>query len=174
MKMRSLLFSLLVLLTATSPLARALGPSADVSLGYSRVGANAFNANTPALDGWQGAFHIKLRQHTGFEADIAHYGWGSSDSTLHTTSVNFGPRASVSVPGINIYAHGLVGVANSSRSSGSASNAVSVLLGGGVGVPLFPFLKLRVSGDYIGTTASTDSATKRSPYRINAGVAFHF
>lgn len=167
---------LLILLGASlflAPAARALGPGGDIYFGYSRSGANNFIPNTPAENGWEAAGSIHFLPLLGVEADVARYGAGAASNDARTTTVLFGPRLTVGLAGINLFAHGLVGVAHSHVSGpGSYSNnPLAGDLGGGVDLHLLPFFAWRVVGDYITTT---DAPSNADHYRFGTGLVFRF
>ncbi len=169
-------FSLLtisLLLLALPCAARAAGSSGDVYFGYSRLGANAFHANTPALNGWQAAGQMKFIPFVGIDLDVAHYGLGAAAVLPHTTTVMIGPRATVGVAGVHIFGHALFGAEHSSNSGGIiSSTAITVDAGAGADFSILPFLAWRVTGDYINAPNQSPSTADR--YRFGTGVALHF
>ena len=173
-------FFRLILMSAAASLvfapaaARALGPGGDVYFGYSRSGANNFIANTPAENGWEAAGELHFIPFIGAEVDVAHYGLGASNSDARTTTVLLGPRVTVGLAGIHVFAHGLVGVAHSYSVGGPLSYSKNPLagdLGGGVDFHLLPFFAWRVTGDYI---TNTDAPSNANHYRFGTGLAFRF
>jgi len=166
-----------LMLFLLAPAAHAIGPKGDVFLGFSRLGTNTFYPNAGGLNGLEGTAHLKLRRFIGIEADVAHYGYGSSSDVPRTTTVMFGPRVTIGALGVRAYAHALIGGEHSSNSSGVNgvnidAGAFSYALGGGVDVPVFPFFAWRVNGDYIAApTLSTQDAVKG---RISTGLVFRF
>lgn len=155
------------------PAARALGPGGDLYFGYSRSGANTFIANTPAQNGWEASGAIHFLPLLGAEADVARYGLGAASTEARTTTVLFGPRLTVGLMGIHVFAHGLVGVAHShvSGPSSYSNNPLAGDLGGGVDFHLLPFFAWRVVGDYITTT---DAPSNANHYRFGTGLVFRF
>jgi len=154
--------------------ARALGPSVDVFLGYSRLGSDAFYPNVGGLNGWNGAMHVKIRRFLGLEGDVSQYGFGAASSVPRTTSVMGGPRVTVGAMGVHIFAHALAGGEHSANSAGAAisGGALDVGVGGGVDVRIAPFFAWRVAGDYL--TAPTQSPGTASHSRFSTGVVFRF
>ena len=116
---RLLFLFLPFLLLFLPPPAHAAGPSGDLYLGYSRLGANTFNPNTDGLNGWEAAGHFHVMPFVGVEADVSHYGLGASSNISHSTTVLAGPRVTV----------------------GAA--------GGGADFRILPFFAWRVNADYI-------------------------
>ncbi len=154
--------------------ARGLGPGGDVYFGYSRSGANNFIANTPAENGWDAAGELHFIPFLGAEVDVAHYGLGASNNDARTTTVLVGPRVTVGLAGIHLFAHGLVGAAHSYSVGGPLSYSKTPLagdVGGGADFRLLPFFAWRVVGDYITTT---DSPSNANHYRFGTGLVFRF
>jgi hypothetical protein len=91
----------------------------------------------------------------------------------------FGPRVTAHAAGFSVFAHGLAGLAHEDATlttfPSSSYNALSYALGGGADLPLFLWLKVRVTGDYLGNTSAPSSGSAAPQhYRIGAGVALHF
>jgi hypothetical protein len=167
-------FSLLaisLLLLALPCAARAA--NGDVYFGYSRLGANAFHANTPGLNGWQAAGQVKFIPFVGVDLDVAHYGLGAAATLPHTTTVMIGPRVTVGIPGVHVWGHGLVGAEHSSN-SGAIISSTSITLDAGAGADfsILPYLAWRISGDYINAPNQSPSTADR--YRFGTGLALHF
>jgi hypothetical protein len=181
MKLGRFTLLLATLLFFLAPAARAK-TTADAYFGYSRVGADLYSANTPAMNGWQAAFHVKPIPFVGGEGDVSHYSQNVDNSSQHVTLVMFGPRGTVHAAGFSLFAHGLAGLAHQNETVtniGSAGyDATSYALGGGGDVPLFLGFKLRVTGDYLGNskapTAADSGGHSPSHYRFGVGVAYHF
>jgi hypothetical protein len=150
----------------------------DVYAGYSRVGANLYSPNTPGMNGWQAAAHVKLIPFVGVEGDVSSYGADVGAGSQRATLYMFGPRVTAGALGFRVFAHGLVGGAHFSSNAVAflpeiSYNSASYAVGGGADIPLLLWLKLRVTGDYLGNSkAPSDPSPSR--YRIGAGVAFHF
>jgi hypothetical protein len=161
-------------LLALCPQAYSLGPKADVYLGYSRLGSNAFFPNTDGLNGLEGALHVKVAPFLGVEGDVAHYGYGASDGTPKTTTILAGPRVTVGALGVKVFAHALIGGEHSANSAGARVDGsdFAYALGGGVDFRLIPFFAWRVNGDYI--TAPTQTTQNATKARISTGVVFRF
>jgi hypothetical protein len=161
---------------AAAPVAHALpaGPKADVWLGYSRLGSNAFYPNVAGLNGWQGALNVKIKRFVGIEGDVAQYGWGANATVPHTTTVLFGPRVTLGAMRFKVFVHGLGGIEHSANSSGPSisSSAVTYAGGGGLDLPLAPFFGWRVMADYV--NAPTLSPASSSHARYSTGVVFRF
>lgn len=146
----------------------------DVFLGYSRLGSNVFYPNTGGLNGWEGAFHIKLERFAGIEGDVSQYGYGADSTVPRTTSIMAGPRLTVGVLGVKIYAHALAGGEHSANSSGPAisGTALDVAVGAGADFKVLPFFSWRFAGDYIAApTQQTGSGTHA---RFSTGLVFRF
>lgn len=167
-----LLLILLFILLASPAGVRAQVPKADVFFGYSRTGASTFSPNEGGLNGWEGAFNVKVKPLLGVEGDVSHYGLGAGASIPRTTAVLFGPRVTVGVAGIKLFAHGLLGGEHSSSSTGISNGAFALALGGGVDVPFAPFFAWRVQGDYL--NATTESPAIGNHARFTTGLAFRF
>jgi hypothetical protein len=180
MKLRILAASLaafLLLVVSTAP-ARAASKG-DAYFGYSRVGANLFAANTPGMNGWQGALNVKAISIIGVEGDVSHYSQSPGGFSEHVTNVMFGPRATVGLAGFSVFAHALVGLAYESATvttlPSSSYSAASLAVGGGADFPLFLGFKLRAMGDYLGNSKAPSSGSAApGRYRVGVGVAYHF
>jgi len=152
--------------------AHALGPKADVSFGYSRLGNNVFSSGTGSLNGWEGALNVKVKPLLGIEGDVAQYGIGAPATTPHTTVVMFGPRVTVGTLGFHVFVHGLAGVDHDSNSTGLSQSDLAVGLGGGADVRIFPFFAIRGQVDYL--TTPTFSHADSQHERVTAGLVFRF
>lgn len=180
MKLRNFAVFLVIFLVAAA--AHAAGRKTDVYFGYSRVGANLYAANTPAMNGWQGAVHVKFLPFVGVEGDVSHYSQTSNGYHQNVTLVMFGPRVTVHAVGFGLFAHVLGGLAHQSGSLGITDegyNAGSYAAGGGADIPLLlGGLKLRVTGDYLGNSSAPSSTGvvvgSVSHYRFGGGLAYHF
>lgn len=167
------------LLFSLGPSAQAKSVSGDAYFGYSRAGANLYSPNTAGMNGWQVAAHVKPMPFLGIEGDVSHYGADVGAGSQHATLIMFGPRLTVHGAGFSVFAHGLAGTVHFSSNAvaflpGISYNAASYALGGGVDLPVFLSLKLRVTGDYLGNTDAPSSQYSPSHYRLGAGVAWHF
>jgi len=161
-------------LLPVSPPARAQVPKGDVYLGYTRTGNNTFYAGAGGLNGWEGAFHLKLHKpFLGIEGDVSHYGLGANSSIPRTTTFIVGPRITVGALGPKVFAHALLGGEHSANSGGTVSGgAIAYALGGGLDVPIVPFFAWRVEGDYI--HAVNHSPANGTPARFGTGLVFRF
>lgn len=160
---------------ALLPTAHAVGPAADVFLGYSRLAADNFYPNVGGLNGWEGALHVKLKKSfLGGEADISQYGLGADSTVPHTTAFMAGPRATVGAAGVKIFVHGLVGGEHSANNSGASisGGSFAYALGGGVDVPIAPFFAWRVAVDHF--SAPTQSPGSSNHARFSTGIVFRF
>lgn len=180
MSLPKLAVTLVVFLIPVLCAAQRHGDKADIYLGYSRVGANMYAANTPGMNGWQLAAHIKTMPFVGIEGDLSHYNQSSGNFSQQVTLVMFGPRLTLSERGYSVFAHGIAGVAHASGSipflPDVSYNALSYDLGGGADIPLkLPGLKLRLTGDFLGNSNAPSSGSQ-SPqhYRLGVGLAWHF
>ncbi len=155
---------------------------ADAYFGYSRAGANLYAANTPAMNGWQLAAHIKPIPFVGIEGDFSRYSQSGTGYSQNVTLAMFGPRVTVGTRGISVFAHGLGGFARENATvtiyPPVSYSAASYAFGGGADLPLFHGLKLRVTGDYLGNSKAPPpsgiAAGSVSHSRIGAGLAYHF
>jgi Outer membrane protein beta-barrel domain len=179
MKARSITVCFAAILFLSAPAARARDARTDVYLGYSRVGANLYSPNTPGMNGWQLAMHIKPIPFVGIEGDVSRYGASIGAGSQHATLIMFGPRLTVGAARISVFAHALGGIDHFTSNvvnpfPAASYTAISYALGGGMDFPLLlPGLKLRVTGDYLGNS-NAPSAPSPSHYRIGFGVAYHF
>jgi hypothetical protein len=155
--------------------APAHAASADLYLGYSRLGANTFYPNVGGLNGWEAAGNVSILPFIGAEADVAHYGIGADASVPRTTTFLFGPRVTLGAAGIHVFAHGLVGGEHSANSGGPlriSGNAFAYALGGGLDVRILPFFAWRFAGDYI--RSPTQDPPGASHDRFTTGLVFRF
>jgi len=162
------------LLFLVLPAAGAQVPKGDVYLGYTRAGNDTFYAGSGGLNGWDGAFHLKLRKpFIGIEGDVSHYGLGANSSIPRTTTFMVGPRITVGALGPKVFAHALLGGEHSANGGGTISgSAFAYALGGGLDVPIVPFFAWRVEGDYI--HAVNHSPANGTPARFGTGLVFRF
>jgi hypothetical protein len=152
--------------------ARAQGLKADVTVGYSHLGANTFYANSGGLNGWQGAMNVKVKRFWGIEGDLAHYGVGAAATVPRPTTLLLGPRLTIGSAGLRAYVHGLVGGEHASSQSGFSGGAMVVGYGGGLDMRFAPYLSWRVSADYL--LAPTESPTGAAHYRMGTGLVVRF
>jgi hypothetical protein len=157
--------------------ARAVGPSGDVYLGFSRLGSSVDYPEAGGLNGWEGAVHLKLRRlfkvQSGVEGDVAQYGLGASSASPRNTTFMAGPRITVGVLGLKAYAHGLAGVEilGNSASIPISGNALILGAGGGVEMKIVPLFGWRVAGDYLIEPTSPEPGYR---YRLSTGLVFKF
>jgi len=157
--------------------AHAIVPKGDAYFGYSRVGANLFQPNTPGMNGWQLAVQYKPLPFVGVEGDVSRYSHSSDAYSQQATQVMFGPRVTVHAVGFSVFAHALGGLVHDSATvttfPSASYNAASYALGAGADIPVFLGLKVRATGDWLG---NSNSPAQPSPshYRFGLGVAYHF
>jgi hypothetical protein len=171
--LRQLGFLFVAVVSATAAGAQSLHNS-DAYFGYSRLGSDTFYPNVGGLNGWNAAVHIHMRPFLGAEGDVAHWGLGADASVPRTTSYLFGPRVTLKVAGVGLFAHGLIGGEHSANSAGVNVNggAFAYALGGGVDWPLVPFFAVRVGADRI--TAPSLSSGDAQRFRFNTGLVLRF
>jgi hypothetical protein len=178
MALRNSAIVLSLLLASIISQAHAAQTKVDVYFGYSRAGANLYAVYTPGMNGWQLAVHIKPMPFVGIEGDVSHYSQTVSGFSQQVTNVMFGPRVTLHAAGFSVFAHGLVGLADQSGTvttyPSTSYNATSYALGAGGDLPLFLGFKFRVTGDYLGNSKAPPSSYSPSPYRVGAGLAYHF
>ena len=150
----------------------------DAYFGYSRAGANLYAPNTPGMNGWQLAVHVKPMPFVGIEGDVSRYSQKASGFSQQVTLVMGGPRVTVHALGFSVFAHALGGIAHENGTltiyPSTGYDAASYALGGGADMPLFLGLKARVTGDYLGNSKSSSFTSSASNYRFGLGVAYHF
>jgi len=170
--MRTVSLALILIgLTLFPAVARASG--GDVYFGYSRLGANAFHANTPGLNGWEAEGQLSLIPLLGIDADVAHYGLGAAGSLPHTTTAMIGPRLTLGAAGVHVFAHALLGGEHSTNSGNIiSSTAVTVDAGAGLDLRLVPHFAWRINADYI--DALGESPGGGDHYRFGTGLVFRF
>ena len=101
MTLRSSIVFLAVVLFSLVPAAQAPGVKSDVYFGYSRVGANLYNADTPGMNGWQAAAHFKPFPFVGIEGDVSRFSANAGAGSQNVTLVMFGPRVTVRATGFS-------------------------------------------------------------------------
>jgi hypothetical protein len=149
--------------------------NSDAYFGYSRLGSDTFYPNVGGLNGWNAAVHIHLRPFLGAEGEVAQYGLGADSAVPRTTTFMAGPRVTVKVLGVGLFAHGLVGGEHSANNGASVSISETTLayaFGAGVDLPLLPFFAWRVGADRI--SAPTVSPSDGQKYRFNTGLVLRF
>lgn len=153
--------------------ARAIGPGGDLYFGYSRLGANAFHANVPALNGWEAEGQFSFIPLLGVDLDVAHYGLGADSTLPHTTTAMIGPRLTLGAAGVHVFAHALAGGAHSTNSGNIiSSTSLTVDAGAGIDFRLVPFFAWRINGDFIEAPNQSPSTADR--YRFGTGLVFRF
>lgn len=168
--------AILLLLMISS---HAKADKGDAYFGYSRVGANMFAPNTPGMNGWQAAVHVKMIPFFGVEGDVSRFSQSPSGFSENATLAMFGPRFTAHAAGYYVFAHALGGLVHESSTvttlPPNSYNAASYALGGGADVPIFLGLKLRGTIDYLGNS-NAPGAGSRTPnhYRFGVGVSYHF
>jgi hypothetical protein len=148
---------------------------------YSRVSANLYTANTPAMNGWEASAHLKLIRFLGAEGDVSHYDQNPGGFSQSVTLIMGGPRVTAHAAGFSLFAHGLAGIVHEkntvSPSLGFGElgyNAVSFAAGAGADIPLFLRLKARFLADYIENSRYTRGYGSSSHFRFGIGLAYHF
>lgn len=140
----------------------------DLYGGYSRQSG---------MNGWQFAMQVTpSRWNLGIEGDISNYNTNDGFGGLHTTLIMVGPRATFQVARTSLFAHVLGGYGYESNNEvfglGTAHlSSAAYAFGGGADFPFIRSLKLRVTGDYL---VDSSGSWGDYPYRIGAGVAYHF
>ena len=156
------------------PLARA-ADKGDVFAGYSRTGSDTFYHNAGGLNGWEFDGQIHWKTFLGVEGDVAHYGLGANSVVPRTTTVLFGPKASVGPAGFKVFGHFLVGGEHSANSSSSApvsGGTFTYALGAGADVPFAPFFAWRFQVDRL--SAPNQSPSNGTHARFTTGIVFRF
>jgi len=162
-----------ILLSLPSPAHAA--NKGDISLGYSRTGNNTFYSGAGGLNGWDLDGQIHWKSVLGVEADVAHYGLGAGSAVPRTTTVLFGPKASVGTAGFKVFGHFLLGGEHSANSGGPApisGGSLVYALGAGADVPIAPFFAWRVQADRFSAPALSPSNANH--FRFTTGIVFRF
>lgn len=172
---RGVFVFLAVFVLLFAPAAHARDKS-DVYFGYSRAGANLFSPNTPGMNGWQFAMHVKPIPFVGVEGDVSRYGANVGAGSQHATTVMFGPRVTAGTLGFSLFLHALGGFDHFSSNavgglSGISYSGTSYALGGGADIPVFLGFKARVTTDYF---SNNNAPAGASHFRLGLGVAYHF
>lgn len=168
------IFPFLTLLAFPSA-AHAVVPKGDAFLGYSRLGTDAFYVNVGGLNGWEGAFHLKVRRLIGVEGDVAQYGLGADSSVPRTTTFLAGPRVTIGALRVRVFLHALAGGEHSANNGGGISinqSAAAFAFGGGVDLPVAPFFAWRATVDYL--DAPPVSPGTGTHARFSTGLVFRF
>lgn len=167
--------------------------SGNVFVGYSFENANssALNQNLGRfnLQGWEAAVEGKVFGPVGIVADFSgHYGSLSNDVlppegpgpipgpviatfTGHEEDFLFGPRFSVRVGQIRLFAESEFGLAHMNTNSSGSANSFATAEGGGVDFSLSRAVALRVAVDGVFTRLYGSS---QSNLRVSTGIVFRF
>lgn len=113
--------------------ARALGPHGDLFGGYSHLSSGGVGEN-----GWQVDGHLKLVPFLGAEAGVSGYSQNGGNGYLYL----FGPRATVGIHRVHLFAHFLVGAAHSPGANNFIYGG-----GGGLDLGLISHVAWRFEGD---------------------------
>jgi len=169
--------------------ARAQGTSTpltriDVSAAYSYVNAGAADSGgTFNVHGGSGSVAYNLNNWVGLAADVGGYHFttlpAGLDSNMYTYL--FGPRFSFRNSGrITPFAQVLFGGGRVNASSGgiqAGENGFATAFGGGVDLPLYRHISLRVlQADYLLTRfpRNNGSTATQNNIRISTGLVIHF
>ena len=146
----------------------------DVSLGYSRTGSDIFYPNTGGLNGWDLDGQVHWKPFIGIEGDVAHYGLGANSSVPRTTTVLFGPKASVGPAGFKVFGHFLVGGEHSANHGGApiSGGAFAYAYGAGADIPFLPFFAWRLQLDHL--SAPSQSPSQGTHVHFTTGIVFRF
>jgi hypothetical protein len=168
---------LLVCGVMASPRAAKAQLNNDAFFGYSRLGSNLFEPNTPGLNGWEGDLDMHVRPFISVEGDLAHYGLGEGDSVARSTTFLFGPRVTLKAAGFRFFGHAMIGGEHSDNNPPAGVNSVSnttyaYALGLGADVPIVPMFAWRFQFDRI--SAPTESPGNATHARFTTGAVFRF
>ncbi len=147
----------------------------DISLGYTRTGNDTFYPNVGGLNGWDIDGQIRWKSVLGVEGDVAHYGLGADSGIPRTTTVLFGPKASVGAAGFKFFGHFLIGGEHSANSGGPtpvSHGSFAYALGAGADVPIAPLFAWRFQVDRF--TAPLIAPAGGIPVRFTTGIVFRF
>ena len=154
-------------------IARALGPSADVYLGYTRMGDKNFNSTAGSQSGIQLAGHLKLMPFVGAEVDYSHFGLSGAASIPHSTVIMGGPRVTFGAGSAKLFLHGLAGWEHSGSGDGLIkAGALTFAMGGGADFKIKPHIFWRVTADYLGAPQSAPAGATHT--RFGTGVVLRF
>lgn len=153
--------TMLAAILIASPAARAIGPHGDAFVGYSTFG---FKNN----NGAEAALNLKVFHIVGIEGDVSGYKNGNDQAAGRVFLYMAGPRVTVKVLKLHVFAHGLGGRIEPSDGT-ATSGAFGFVLGGGVDLPVFSKLHWRVAGDW--AHAPSGEATGK---RLSTGPVFRF
>lgn len=143
--------------------------SADASIGYSyfRLGnSNGLNEN-----GVSGSVAV-YKHWFGIAGDFGAYHASPAGVSTNTYSFLFGPRLMAKNPTrINPFVQGMVGGTHVTVSGFGSVTDFAFSVGGGVDLPIAPYLALRPQVDYVGIR---ESGQTTNCTRVSVGVAIHF
>ena len=167
--MRRLLATVLVLLAASAPAARA----SDLFAGYSML------ASDPVLHGWHAALGFGLTGRIGVVVDASeHYGDAGDGSDLSILSLMAGPRFAFGGGRLRPFVHALAGAVRTRAGIdvfeveiSETSTDFGGAAGGGVDVGFGGRWAARVTADY--RFVSVDGESEGDP-RLSAGVVYRF
>jgi hypothetical protein len=134
-------------------------PKLDIFTGYQWLNPGGIvpAPNRPSTDplpfqlpdmpaGWGLAFAYNFDRHWALEADV---GQNYNKHATETTA-SFGPRFTWRTEGFNVFAHTLLGLNRLSPQAVDASNGIGAILGGGIDIPVWRPLTLRLfEADYV-------------------------
>lgn len=150
--------------------------------------------NIHVLSGWEATAAYKPGHLLGIAADFSGFypsytfgGLGGLTDHARSLSVMFGPQASVPLPKVSLFAHGLLGITHIGypqpggcpQCSATSDNSFSYALGGGIDYHFGRHLGWRGQADMFhnGATTSDNQLTYKfhqTVARISTGILFRF
>lgn len=171
MRIRTLIFGFTVMALSLTGWAQR-GHSSD-SAGEVYVGYSLLNGDTlSTASGFEASLMGKTSDWLGWKADLS--GNYKATGGLHAREYNivFGPQANRRLDRINLFAHGLLGVAHFSSDFGPSDTSLGWVLGGGGDYTLTDRFAWRVAQlDYHG--AHVFSTTQKD-FRFSTGLVLRF
>jgi hypothetical protein len=148
------------------PAAHALGPHGDVFVGFS-------GTNTDGGYGWQASAHLRVWHFVGVEGDFGGFGYGQSSSYAKTYTYMAGPRVTLNLHRVRVFAHAVGGRAEPSGGN-VESGAFLYAIGGGLDFPVISHLGWRVGADFLQAPSVTYGAGGNGIGRFSTGPVFRF
>ncbi|HEX7284720.1 MAG TPA: hypothetical protein VF532_00970 [Candidatus Angelobacter sp.] len=165
-------FAIVVLVLAFCSNGWAQRTSRDSGVGEIYLGYSLLNGDTlTKASGFEAALVGNSTEWLGWKADFSGNYRSAGPAHAHELDILFGPQVSDHIDRLNLFAHGLVGIAHFGGNVGSDTGPGWVL-GGGADYRLGNTFSVRFAQlDYHG--ARFFGATQKD-FRFSAGLIFHF
>jgi opacity protein-like surface antigen len=165
-------FAIVVLVLAFCSSGWAQRMSRDNGAGEIYLGYSLLNGSTLSkASGFEAALVGNANEWLGWKADFSGNYRSAGPAHAHELDMLFGPQVSDHIDRLNLFAHGLVGVAHFGGNVGS-DTGLGWVLGGGADYNLSPNLSARFAQlDYHGAHVF---GTTQKDFRFSAGLIVHF